>query len=148
MEQLEKVRRGYDHDLLATYGELPEPPLESKITKKSFREDRLPEPIITKGEPVVSKRSTLEIPNVIGDELRAGSHGFYDQGLGAEVRSKSERRRIAEEKGLIMKSPAEEWRDKEKPNVKGRAIIYPGQTSHNSSAERGGVRTKAGQLVI
>ena len=82
-------------------------------------------------------------PAVISDKVN-----YFDYNIGQQVTSKSEQDRIYKDRGLNMQSRAERYRDKEKPNVKGRVVIYPGQKHHKSSVERGGVRTKAGQLVL
>tara|TARA_Y100000310_G_scaffold343676_1_gene452419 strand:- start:135 stop:506 length:372 start_codon:yes stop_codon:yes gene_type:complete len=84
------------------------------------------------------------LPSVVGDELRP----HMDWSLGEVVSSRSQRRRRYEESGMIMKSAKEVYRNKDKPNNTGRAVSYPGQKNHKSSAERGGVRTKTGQRVI
>lgn len=84
------------------------------------------------------------MPNVTPDSFTP----HMDWSLGRMVSSRSERNRLYAEGGMNMKSVKEAFRDKDKPNINGKAVSYPGQTNHKSSAERGGVRTKTGQLVI
>ncbi len=88
--------------------------------------------------------SELGMPNFTPDSLTP----HMDWSLGDVVTSRSERKRRYEERGMIMKSAKEVYRNKDKPNVKGKAVSYAGQKHHKSSAERGGVRTKSGQLVL
>ncbi len=84
------------------------------------------------------------VPNVVPDKM----HKHYDYAVGAEITSRSQKKRLYEENDLIMVSAKEEWRDKDKPRRTGFAASYAGQKNHQSSAERGGVRTVTGQKVV
>ena len=82
-------------------------------------------------------------PNVIGDELAK----HFDWAAGCEINSKTQRRRIYKEKGLVLKSFSEERRHRDIPKT-GTGYSYPGQKDHRSTAEKAVVRTKTGQRVI
>jgi len=84
------------------------------------------------------------IANVIPDSFTP----HMDWSLGMMVSSRSQRRRLYAENDMHMKSVKESFKDKDTPNVNGHVVSYAGQKFHKSSAERGGVRTKTGQLVI
>ncbi len=92
------------------------------------------------GAPVLEQGT----PNVVADSFAP----HMDWSLGKVVSSRSERKREYENAGMYMRSVKETYRDKDKPNVKGRAVSYAGQKNRKSYAEKGGVRTKAGQLVV
>lgn len=85
-------------------------------------------------------------PNVIPDNLTP----HWDYAAGQMISSRSERKRVYEEKGLIAKSYAEHRRKyggtTSLPGEK--SYSFPGQKDHRSSAEIAGVRTKTGQRVI
>lgn len=83
-------------------------------------------------------------PTVIGDRLTP----HMDWAAGQVINSRSQERRVYEQKGLRKKSVAEHYRQHggEKPNMGG--ISYAGQSDHRSSAEKRGVFTKTGQRVV
>lgn len=60
-----------------------------------------------------SKSSGLPCPNVIGDAVRP----YYCHQLGAQITSKSQRERIAAEKGCIVTSASEYFRREGKPHI-------------------------------
>ncbi len=76
------------------------------------------------------------MPNICGDELRK----HFDWSVGAEVTSKSQRRRLYAQKGMIEKSSSEYYREHGAPAVRGRGYSYAGQTSHKSTAEKSVLR--------
>jgi len=104
------------------------------------------EQVIEEKKPVkvIDKSSKIGIPFARKDKMKK----HMDWSLGQEITSKSQRDKLDAEHGMIRVSPQEEYRNKDKPRVKGRAVTYAGQKEHTSSAERGGVRTKEGQLII
>ena len=72
-------------------------------------------------------------PNFIGDELRP----HMDWSLGHVVRSKSERRKEYEARGLNIQSAAEMRRNRPTNAPKtNRVINYPGMKCRRSSAEK------------
>lgn len=85
---------------------------------------------------------------VHGDKL----HPFFDYACGERITSKSQRRRIYKQKGLRLKSVAEHKRqypDEFTVNThQKKGVSYRGQKHHKSAAEREGVRTGKGQLVL
>lgn len=83
------------------------------------------------------------LPNVIGDKL--GKH--YDWAAECEITSKSQRRRVYEEKGLRLKSYAEHRRQHGGLQPFGKGYSYAGQKNHKSTDEIA-VRTKTGQRVV
>lgn len=71
-----------------------------------------------------SKRSHIPCPNVIGDRL---PKSFYWE-LGAEVDSKSQRKRLAEAKGCHLVSGSAHYREEGKPpGSSTTAVSYAGQ---------------------
>jgi len=102
------------------------------------RAKTLPQTALRSGE------LTIGVPNVSGDKL----HKHMDWSLGQEITSKSQRKRLDEQLGIERVSVHDEYRNKEKPRVKGRSVSYAGQKDHTSSAERGGVRTADGRQVL
>ena len=85
-----------------------------------------------------------DAPFVVGDRLTP----HMDWAAGQVINSRSQERRVYEQKGLRKKSVAEHYRQHggDKPNMGG--ISYAGQSDHRSSAEKRGVFTKTGQRVV
>jgi len=81
-------------------------------------------------------------PYVIGDRLPK----HYDYGLGCEIDSKSQERRVYKAKGLRPKSVAEHRQQHGGMEKRGPIVSYAGQKNHKGRLE--GVRTAKGQLVI
>ena len=130
--EYDHVKRGFDTGALKQYGPVPEPVLPPEV--KTERR-------VNVGE---DKSSAFPVPFTRNDHMMP----HMDWSLGKEINSKSQRDALDKQNGMIRVSPQEEYRNKEKPTVKGRAVTYGGQKHHTSSAERGGVRTKDGQRVI
>ncbi|RLF49990.1 MAG: hypothetical protein DRN20_00530 [Thermoplasmata archaeon] len=80
---------------------------------------------------------TIGMPNVIDDTLPKR----YDMELGTVITSRSQRDRVAKEKGLEIIS-VQEWKDKhpEIEPVSKKAFSYKGQIDRRSTAERRHVR--------
>ena len=71
-----------------------------------------------------------------------------DWSVGQTLSSKSERRRLYKQKGMIERSAAEVFREQGTYGTRNAAMSYDGQKDHTSTAERGSVRTKTGQRVV
>ncbi len=84
-------------------------------------------------------------PNIIADSMPRRMHW----GLGREIDSRSEKRRLLEEKGLT-EIGAKEARDKghQETASMGKGYFYAGQAARKSTAERGAVMTSDGRRVI
>ncbi len=91
-----------------------------------------------------SGKLTIDVPHLTRDKM----HKHFDWSLGQEITSKSQRNRLDKKFGMHRVSVHDEYRDKDKPNVTGRVASYSGQKDHKSSAEKCGVRTADGRLVI
>ena len=122
--------------------QMPEPDIDAELKPEHFQIEYIPDE--PEAVAVIDNSSTLEVPQFTRDK----QHKYFDYTCGAEITSRSQKRRIYEQQGLVEVSAKDEYRDKEKPNTKGRAVTYGGQKNHKSTAERGGVRTKTGQQVI
>lgn len=94
--------------------------------------------------PPLSDNSGVTVCGVVPDKM----HKHFDWAVGAEITSRSQKRRLYDDAGMIMVSAKDEWRDKDKPRQHGFVASYAGQKNHQSSADRGGVRTKTGQRVV
>lgn len=127
-----RAKRGFDRVALKELGPIPESSLP------------------TEDEPVDASQVTKDnssdfpVPFTRNDHMKP----HMDWSLGTTINSKSQRDALDKQNGMIRVSPQEEYRNKEKPTVRGRAVTYGGQKTHRSSAERGGVRSKDGQLII
>ena len=84
-------------------------------------------------------------PNVIPDHIQRRMHW----GLGREIDSRSEKKRLLEEKGLT-EIGAQEASDKgyQETTSMGKGYFYDGLRSRKSTAERGAVMTSDGRRVI
>jgi len=115
------------------------------------RKEQLPEREVSPS-PIVERKlsrigggdSDIAVANVVKDKM----HKHYDYAVGAEITSRSQKKRVYDENDLIMVSANEEYKDKDKPRKTGFCSSYGGQKNHQSSAERGGARTKDGRQVI
>ena len=85
----------------------------------------------------------VQPPVVIPDKMAR----HMDFALGREIESRSQKRRLYKENGIEMVSAKEEYRNRDKPRKSGCGFScsYDGQKNHQSSAERGGVRSKDGR---
>ena len=117
----------------------------------SKRKTRLPEPEVPDDPPPeqsvvgnTDNSSTFPVPQVARDK----QHKYFDWSCGQEITSRSQKKRIYKDLDMIEVSAKDEYRDKEKPRVRGRAVTYGGQKDHRSSAETDGVRTADGRRVI
>jgi len=83
--------------------------------------------------------------NVIPDSMSE----YFDWSLGARISSRSQREKLAAEKGCIVTSAAENYREHGVPHQAGKtAISFAGQKHHKSTAERAGVRATNGTPMV